>query len=141
MKPTYKTSILKKLKASKLFRDYTLSKEYNLIEKCVELDPTDPKFVYEYLCKQKEINQDLKTKFYDTLFTEDLLKLNIDKKMNNKDIFYYIINYFENVNILFRNKISGKYQIYNNEDNLEEVEESEDNLEEDEDKENEKNMK
>ena len=61
--------------------------------------------------------------------------------MNNKDIFYYIINYFENVNILFRNKISGKYQIYNNEDNLEEVEESEDNLEEDEDKENEKNMK
>ena len=113
MKPTYKTPILKKLKASKLFRDYALCKEYNLIEKCVELDPTDPKFVYEYLCKQKEISQDLKTKFYDTLSTEDLLKLNIDKKMNNKDIFYYIINYFENVNILFRNKISGKYQIYN----------------------------
>ena len=138
MKPTYNVPILKKLKASKLFKDYTLSKECNLIEKCVELDPTDPKFVYEYLCKQKEINQDLKIKFYDTLSTEDLLKLNIDKKMNNKDIFYYIINYFENVNILFRNKISGKYQIYNNEDNLEEVEESEENLEEDEDKEKEK---
>ena len=95
------------------------------------MDPTDPKFAYEYLCKQKEINQDLKTKFYDTLSSEDLLKLNIDKKMNNKDTFYYIINYFENVDILFRNKISGNYQIYNNEDNLEEVEESEDNLEED----------
>ena len=31
MKPTYKTPILKKLKASKLFKDYTLYKEYTRI--------------------------------------------------------------------------------------------------------------
>ena len=60
--------------------------------------------------------------------------------MNNKDIFYYIINYFENVNILFKNKLSGNYKIYDNEKNLEEVEESEDNLEEVEEKEKEKNI-
>ena len=129
MKAIYKTADEKKKQASKLFTQYNLSKDENIIKKCVELNPIEENLIYEYLCKQKTITIDLKINFYDALSKEKLSQLKIKKTMNNKDVFYYIIEYFENVKLQFINKTTGKIQLYedDNENDLDNVEEEENN--------------
>jgi hypothetical protein len=77
-------------------------KNINLIEKSLELDETNPDIVFEYV-KIKGINKENIKKYYDILTKEQINALNIEtlkKNMNNKEIFFYLLNYLTEIEII-----------------------------------------
>ena len=119
-----------KLKAQNLYFQYMKSPNtnYELIEKAISLDPTNSDIVFEYYRKQKSNDSNMIIKFFDVLTKEQLINFNIKKKMNNREIFFYLINYFESITILYKQKKTHQYKKFN----FQSIEDLEKEVEEDE---------
>ena len=91
---------LRKTKAKNLINNYLTSKEKNeiILDKALSLDDTLPDIYFQKL-KLKQNDHKLIQKSYDLLDKAHLEELKIEKKMNYKDIYFYIINYLENIKL------------------------------------------
>lgn len=91
---------LKKQIAKKLVNNYLSSNEKNekILDKALSLDDTLPDIYFEKL-KLKKNDNNLIQKSYDLLDKKLLDDLKIEKKMNYRDIYFYIINYLENIKL------------------------------------------
>ena len=91
---------LRKIKAKKLLNLYLSSNEKNenILDKAIALDDTLPEIYFEKL-KLNKNNNKLIQKSYDSLDNKLLADLKIEKNMNYRDIYFYIINYLEDVKL------------------------------------------
>ena len=91
---------LRKKIAKILINNYFSSNEKNgnILDKALSLDDTLPEIYFEKL-KLKQNDNKLIQKSYDLLNKILLIELKIEKKMNYRDIYFYIINYLENIEL------------------------------------------
>ena len=89
---------LRKIKAKNLINSYLSSNEKNenILDQALLLDDTLPEIYFEKLKLKKNDNK-LIQKSYDLLDKGHLAELKIEKKMNYREIYFYIINYLENI--------------------------------------------
>ena len=92
-------NLIKKKEEAKLkLNDYKCLKEknINLLNEAMSLDNTLPDIYYERL-KLNNKDKKLIQKSYDILTKESMKELGLIKKINYREIYFYIINYLENV--------------------------------------------
>ena len=86
---------IKKEEAVNLYKDYLNSNKNNsqLIFEAINDDPTNPEIAMKYLKSLKKIDNITKAQFYDVISKEQLTNINIKKVFNNREIFFYLVEY------------------------------------------------
>ena len=89
----------RKIEVKKIIKEYLSSEIKNVesLNRAMSLDDTVPEIYYQKLLIKQEAK--LKERSYDLLDKEQIKKFNVNKINNFKEIYFYIINYIESVNL------------------------------------------